>query len=74
MPSLRSGQRLTGLTVLALHEDGFGDTLQFLRYLPLLAERGAHVVACVPPVLERVMRGVPGVDAVVTDPKPIAVA
>ncbi len=48
MPSLRPGDRLAGLTILALHEDGFGDTLQFLRYLPLLAERGARVVACVP--------------------------
>jgi tetratricopeptide (TPR) repeat protein len=49
LPSLRPGDALTGLTVLAQHEDGFGDTLQFLRYLPLLAERGARVVACVPP-------------------------
>jgi tetratricopeptide (TPR) repeat protein len=67
MPSLRPNERLTGVTVVALHEDGFGDTLQFLRYLPLLAERGATVVACVPAALERVMRLVPGVAAVVTD-------
>lgn len=58
---------LLGLTILALHEDGFGDTLQFLRYLPLLAERGARVVACVPAPLARVMRAVPGVAEVVTD-------
>jgi tetratricopeptide (TPR) repeat protein len=67
MPSLRPGQSLSGVTIVALHEDGFGDTLQFLRYLPLLAERGATVVACVPPALERMMRLVPGVAAVVTD-------
>ena len=67
MPSLRPNDRLTGLTILAQHEDGFGDTLQFLRYLPLLAERGARVVACVPPSLARVMRAVPGVAEVVTD-------
>jgi hypothetical protein len=67
MPSLAPRGGLAGLTVVALHEDGFGDTLQFLRYLPLLAEQGAHVVACVPPALERVMRGVPGVASVVTD-------
>jgi tetratricopeptide (TPR) repeat protein len=68
MPSLGPADRLNGLTILALHEDGFGDTLQFLRYLPLLAERGANVVAYVPPPLERVMRMVPGVADVVTDP------
>jgi Flp pilus assembly protein TadD len=67
MPSLGPNDDLTGLTILAQHEDGFGDTLQFLRYLPLLAERGARVVACVPPSLVRVMRGVPGVAEVVTD-------
>lgn len=67
MPSLRPGDSLVGLTVLALHEDGFGDTLQFLRYIPLLAERGARVVACVPPSLADVMRTVPGVADVVTD-------
>ena len=50
MPSLRPGEDLRGLTILALHEDGFGDTLQFLRYLPLLADLGARVIACVPPV------------------------
>jgi hypothetical protein len=64
---LRPGDRLAGLTILALHEDGFGDTLQFLRYLPLLAERGARVVAYVPPPLARLMRAVPGVAEVVTD-------
>jgi tetratricopeptide (TPR) repeat protein len=65
MPVLRPNERLDGVTVLAVHEDGFGDTMQFLRYLPLLAERGAKVVACVPSVLERVMRLVPGVADVV---------
>ena len=67
MPSLRPGDRLTGQTILALHEDGFGDTLQFLRYLPLLAARGARVVAYVPRPLARLMQTVPGVAAVVTD-------
>ena len=67
MPSLRPDDPLVGLTVLAQHEDGFGDTLQFLRYLPLLAERGARVVAYVPPPLARVMRMVPGVSEVITD-------
>ena len=69
LPTLHPADGLAGLTILALHEDGFGDTLQFLRYLPLLAERGARVVACVPPALDRVMRMVPGVTDVVTDPQ-----
>lgn len=67
LPSLYPRETLFGRTVLALHEDGFGDTLQFLRYLPLLAERGTRVVACVPPTLARIMRLVPGVTEVSTD-------
>jgi tetratricopeptide (TPR) repeat protein len=65
--SLRPSDSLHGTTVLALHEDGYGDTLQFLRYLPMLAARGARVLACVPPALGRLMAMVPGVNEVFTD-------
>ncbi|WP_428487901.1 tetratricopeptide repeat protein [Rhodopila sp.] len=67
LPSLSELGDLTGLTIIALHEEGFGDTLQFLRYLPLLADRGARVVVHVPPPLARLMSTVPGVAEVVTD-------
>jgi tetratricopeptide (TPR) repeat protein len=67
LPNLSDGGSLAGRTVLALHEEGFGDTLQFLRYLPRLAELGARVIARVPWELVRVMRLVPGVAEVVTD-------
>jgi len=48
-------------TILVTHEEGFGDTLQFVRYVPLLAERGARVVLAVPRELERLARGFAGV-------------
>jgi hypothetical protein len=67
LPSLADLGDLGGLTIVALHEEGFGDTLQFLRYLPLLAERGARVVVCVPKPLARLMAAVPGVAEIVTD-------
>jgi hypothetical protein len=44
-----------------VHEEGFGDTIQFLRYLPLLARRGATVAVAVPPPLAPLLRTVPGV-------------
>ena len=61
LPPLSVMPDLTGRTVLVVQEEGLGDTLQFLRYLPLLAERGAHVAVAVPPELTRLMRTVPGV-------------
>jgi Flp pilus assembly protein TadD len=56
--------RLDGTRVLVWHEEGFGDTLQFARYLPLLARRGADVTACVPGPLVRLLRGMPGITVV----------
>jgi tetratricopeptide (TPR) repeat protein len=40
-------------TLLVLSEQGTGDTVQYLRYVPLLAARGARVVLELPRSLER---------------------
>lgn len=41
-----------GKTILVYAEQGYGDTLQFCRYLPLLAARGAAVLfECHPPLV-----------------------
>lgn len=37
------GEDLHGKTLLVHYEQGLGDTLQFVRYLPLLKERGANI-------------------------------
>lgn len=58
---------LRGHTVLLTHEEGFGDTLQFLRYAPLLAGRGARVIARMPAPLVRLAQLVPGIAAVVPE-------
>jgi tetratricopeptide (TPR) repeat protein len=67
LPELSLLPDLKGRTILALHEDGFGDTLHFARYLPLLAARGARIVVSVPEPLVRIMRTLPG-DAEVHGP------
>jgi tetratricopeptide (TPR) repeat protein len=68
LPSLANGVELEGRTVLAWHEEGYGDTIQFARYLPLLAERGARVLAWVPKPLMRLVSTLPGVAEVLTPP------
>lgn len=40
----RGKQEVAGRTMLVYAEQGIGDTIQFVRYVPLLRARGAHVV------------------------------
>jgi len=55
------GQELRGATLLLHAEQGFGDTLQMLRYVPLVLGRGANVVLEVQPELKRLVSELPGV-------------
>ncbi len=52
---------LHGKSILLHAEQGFGDTIQFVRYAPLLAERGARVILEVQPQLVRLLSGIAGV-------------
>jgi Flp pilus assembly protein TadD len=72
LPSLAPDTDLTGQTVLVTHEEGFGDTLLFLRYLPLLKRRGATVIASVPEMLARLVARCDGIDGVVTGDQAMA--
>ena len=65
LPVLDGGVDLRGRTVLVMHEEGFGDTLQFVRYVPLLAARGARVVVVAPRVLAGLLSRVAEVAEVV---------
>ncbi|MBV8664991.1 MAG: glycosyltransferase family protein [Burkholderiaceae bacterium] len=56
-----SGQDLQDKTVLLHAEQGLGDTLQFCRYAPLVAARGARVLLQAPSALKRLLTGLPGV-------------
>jgi tetratricopeptide (TPR) repeat protein len=51
---------IAGKTILLHAEQGLGDTLQFCRYVPLVAERGADVVLEVQKPLLALMRTLPG--------------
>jgi hypothetical protein len=57
-------QVLHGRTILLHSEQGFGDTLQFCRYAPLVAARGARVILAVQPPLVRLLSRLEGVSQV----------
>jgi tetratricopeptide (TPR) repeat protein len=64
---LWDGSPLEGRTILVYAEQGLGDTIQFLRYLPRIAERGGRVVLACAAALVRIARSCPGVAEVVTE-------
>ena len=59
----RSGLEATGIadkTILLHSEQGFGDTIQFCRYVPLVAARGARVILEVEEPLQGLLTGLAG--------------
>jgi len=62
---LWDGSPLAGRRILVHAEQGLGDTIQFMRYLPLLAAAGGTVVAeCQSASLRPLLERLPGVSAV----------
>jgi ADP-heptose:LPS heptosyltransferase len=56
-----------GKTILLVHEQGFGDTIQFVRYAPLVAALGAKVIIGVQPALKTLVATVPGISGLLAD-------
>ncbi len=54
------GEEMAGRTILLHAEQGFGDTIQFIRYLPLVAARGPKIVVEIQPELLPLFRQLPG--------------
>ena len=59
-----AGEPLTGRTILLRYEQGEGDTLQFVRYAPLVKRLGAKVLLHCRKPLAALLATCPGVDGV----------
>ncbi|MEX0808555.1 MAG: tetratricopeptide repeat protein [Dongiaceae bacterium] len=59
---LWDGGDLAGKRLLVWTEQGFGDAIQFLRYVPVLAAQGVNVALEIQPELKRLVRGLDGVE------------
>lgn len=69
-----TGEDAPGKILVLYAEQGFGDTLQFIRFAPLIAAKGLTVIAEVPASLVDLVRSVDGITQVVAigDPLPPA--
>jgi hypothetical protein len=65
------GEDIAGKTILLHSEQGFGDTIQFCRYVPLVVARSAQVVFEVQAQLHALMAGIPGAAQVVARGSPL---
>ncbi|MCC9621542.1 tetratricopeptide repeat protein [Thalassospira sp. MA62] len=62
---------LSGKRILLRGEQGFGDMIQFARFIPLVAKQAAHVIVECRKELATVMRTVDGVGSVVEKGQPL---
>jgi len=61
-----NGEDLSGRTILLYAEQGLGDTIQFVRYAPMVAARGGKIVLECQAQLLRLLQGLPGVERVLS--------
>ena len=66
-----AGETLPEATVLVHSEQGFGDCIQFARYLPMLGRRVGRVVLECPAPVAGLMTGLDGVDDVILPGAPL---
>ena len=71
LPLWTGAQDISGRRILLHWEQGFGDTIQFIRYAPLVQAKGANVALMVQPelapLIRRVMPDIQVVDEVPSD-------
>ncbi len=64
-PALGAAKTWADVRSCLIAEQGLGDTMQFIRFAPLVKARRAHVVVACPKALIRLVARCPGVDRVV---------
>ncbi len=69
---LWDGSALNGRTILLHSEQGFGDTLQFVRYAPMIAALGGKVIIeCQVASLKRLLQSMDGITDVIVEGDPL---
>ena len=68
---LWDGSDLSGRTIFLYAEQGMGDTLHFIRYVPLVKQRGGKVIVECQPQLFQLLTEFTGADALVAHGSPL---
>jgi tetratricopeptide (TPR) repeat protein len=68
---LWDGGELNGRVIFINAEQGFGDVIQFVRYVPMVAGRGGRVILGCQRELLRLLEGFPGIERMVTNFDPL---
>ncbi len=66
-----NGDDLKGKTILLYAEQGFGDTIQFIRYVPLVEKRGGRVLVECQEDLVSLLESVEGIDQLIKHGQPL---
>jgi tetratricopeptide (TPR) repeat protein len=66
-----TGEALAGRTILLHAEQGLGDAIQFIRYVPLVRQAGGKVIVLCYPPLRRLFANQLGIDQLFTDGQPL---
>ncbi|HSZ57305.1 MAG TPA: tetratricopeptide repeat protein, partial [Tepidisphaeraceae bacterium] len=68
---LWAGEPLGGRRILLHAEQGLGDAIQFIRYMPRVRQAGGHVVVLCYQPLRRLFANQLGIDQLITDGQPL---
>ena len=68
---LWDGSELKNKTILVYMEQGFGDAIQFVRYLPQVKSRGGRVILVCHPLVQRLFKTARGADQVIPENHPL---
>jgi len=70
-PRWTGAEDIAGKRILLFGEQGLGDVIQFCRYAPLVAERGASVLVAAHPSLKPLLQTLDAVDGVLGNGEPL---
>ncbi len=68
---LWDGKPLAGQTILLYEEQGLGDSIQFIRYAPLVKQQGGKVIVACSQALKRLFSTIPELDRLIVDGDPL---